>query len=417
MLPAVKIVMALVGLTAFGGAVAIFGLPPKPPKPSAPAVQEAAKPAPALPEQVASAKLTPVEEPKPAAIPAPAPVAIPAPAPVAIPALAPAAIPAPVPPDALQNAFAAPEFDIVRVEPSGDLVVAGRAPAGSAVELLRDGQIFDRGQADQAGRFALVPRPLPPGTAQLSLIARAADGRSEASRQSVTISVPERAKQSEVVVALSAPNQPTQLLTPPAVPPPPALPPATDRARPQVVITTVESEESGAFFASGTAVAGASVRLYLNETFIASATASPDGRWSFSVQKGVEPGRYRVRLDDVERLNGTVLSRAEVSFDVPPRQVAALQPTRPAPEAEPRETFATAPSANVIVDEVRTATVSRGDSLWRISRKIYGSGIRYTVIHEANQTQIRNPDKIYPGQVFVLPMDAPAGAKTATKPL
>jgi nucleoid-associated protein YgaU len=400
MLPAVKIVLALAGLAAFGGVVAIFGLPPKP---SAPAVvQEAAKPAPDAPERAASADQKPMEEPRAAAIPPPAPVAEPARA----------------QPDALQNALAPPEFDIVRVEPSGELVVAGRAPAGSAVELLRDGEIFDRGQADPGGRFALLPRPLPPGTAQLSLIARAGDGRSEPSRQSVTVSVPERAKPSEVVVALSAPDQPTQVLAAPpaASAPPPALPPAASKARPQVTIATVESEESGAFFASGTAAAGASVRLYLNETFIAAATASPDGRWSFSVQKGVEPGRYRVRLDDVEQ-KGTVLSRAEVSFDVPPRQVAALQPARPTPEAEPRETFATAPSANVIVDEVRTATVSRGDSLWRISRKIYGSGMRYTVIHEANQTQIRNPDKIYPGQVFVLPMDAPAGAKTAVKPL
>jgi nucleoid-associated protein YgaU len=58
-----------------------------------------------------------------------------------------------------------------------------------------------------------------------------------------------------------------------------------------------------------------------------------------------------------------------------------------------------------VVPEVRTTVVSRGDSLWRISRRIYGHGIRYTVIYDANQDQIRNPDLIYPGQVFVLPND------------
>jgi nucleoid-associated protein YgaU len=49
--------------------------------------------------------------------------------------------------------------------------------------------------------------------------------------------------------------------------------------------------------------------------------------------------------------------------------------------------------------------VSRGDNLWRISQRIYGKGFRYTMIYGANQEQIRNPNLIYPGQVFVLPGD------------
>jgi len=47
--------------------------------------------------------------------------------------------------------------------------------------------------------------------------------------------------------------------------------------------------------------------------------------------------------------------------------------------------------------------VGRGDNLWRISKRVYGVGQRYTVIYDANQAQIRNPDRIYPGQIFVLP--------------
>jgi nucleoid-associated protein YgaU len=47
--------------------------------------------------------------------------------------------------------------------------------------------------------------------------------------------------------------------------------------------------------------------------------------------------------------------------------------------------------------------VERGDSLWRISRTIYGEGLRYTQIYDANTNQIRNPDLIFPGQVLVVP--------------
>jgi nucleoid-associated protein YgaU len=56
-----------------------------------------------------------------------------------------------------------------------------------------------------------------------------------------------------------------------------------------------------------------------------------------------------------------------------------------------------------VIPDINTAIVSRGDNLWRISHRIYGRGVRYTVIYGANQGQIRNPNLIYPGQVFVLP--------------
>jgi nucleoid-associated protein YgaU len=57
----------------------------------------------------------------------------------------------------------------------------------------------------------------------------------------------------------------------------------------------------------------------------------------------------------------------------------------------------------VVVPKIATTTVSRGDSLWRISRLAYGAGTRYAVLYRANREQIRNPNLIYPGQVFVLP--------------
>jgi nucleoid-associated protein YgaU len=57
----------------------------------------------------------------------------------------------------------------------------------------------------------------------------------------------------------------------------------------------------------------------------------------------------------------------------------------------------------VVVPKIATTTVSRGDSLWRISQRTLGGGQRYAVIYKANRQQIRNPDRIYPGQVFVIP--------------
>jgi nucleoid-associated protein YgaU len=47
--------------------------------------------------------------------------------------------------------------------------------------------------------------------------------------------------------------------------------------------------------------------------------------------------------------------------------------------------------------------IQPGQNLWTIARRAYGQGIRYTVIYQANRQEIRNPDLIYPGQVFALP--------------
>ena len=69
---------------------------------------------------------------------------------------------------------------------------------------------------------------------------------------------------------------------------------------------------------------------------------------------------------------------------------------QPAPALAPN-------SSDVVIGEIQTATVVRGDSLWRISRKTLGHGIRYTQIYEANAKQIRNPRLIYIGQVLVMP--------------
>ena len=49
------------------------------------------------------------------------------------------------------------------------------------------------------------------------------------------------------------------------------------------------------------------------------------------------------------------------------------------------------------------AIIRRGDNLWTIARRVYGEGIKYTMIWTANTEQIGDPDMIYPGQIFDLP--------------
>ena len=279
-----------------------------------------------------------------------------------------------------------PEFDVVRVEPSGEIVVAGRAAPNALIVLMRGDQQHDTASADASGHFAMAPKPLPSGSHELRLVATDKAGQ-KSSKQSVFVSVPENRK-GEVVVALQQPGAPTVNMNAPT--------PVKTGERARVHIFSVDVLSTGQVSASGTAEPGADIRLYLNDTFIAAAKAASNGAWSLTIEKGVTPGLYRLRADDAGAA-GKIISRAEVQFDVP-----ALQAN-----SAPNTQLASASPANVVVGQVSTATVAKGDSLWRISQKIYGVGTRYTVIHGANSAQIRDPNLIYPGQVFVVPAKSP----------
>ena len=301
-----------------------------------------------------------------------------------------------------------PTFDVARIEPTGEAVIAGRAEPGATVDLLLNGKLHDQAVADQSGQFAMVPPRLPPGTYDLTLRSKKPDGKLATSRQSVAVAL-EPSPQDEPVVALMTPDKPSVVLSQPAT---------SKSMAAAVIVETVETEPGGKLHVGGRARVGAVVRLYLNDSFVSSVTAGPDGRFAVTINEGVVSGSYRVRLDEIEPNSGSVRARAEVPFNVPdalatlsmpkqatatkrPETAAALQP-HPAATESTVPPDGSAPSA-VVVPRIATTMVSRGDSLWRISRLTYGAGTRYAVIYKANREQIRNPNLIYPGQIFVVP--------------
>jgi nucleoid-associated protein YgaU len=138
---------------------------------------------------------------------------------------------------------------------------------------------------------------------------------------------------------------------------------------------------------AGRAGAASNVLVYLDNTPAGQFSAAENGSWGGGLE-AVDPGVYILRLDEVNDA-GKVLSRLETPFKREAPEV--LQP----PVAE-GATGDTAPL-------VRAVTVQEGDTLWAISQQRYGSGFLYVRVFEANNTAIRDPDLIYPGQVFTLP--------------
>ncbi|MFN4090380.1 MAG: LysM peptidoglycan-binding domain-containing protein [Alphaproteobacteria bacterium] len=141
-------------------------------------------------------------------------------------------------------------------------------------------------------------------------------------------------------------------------------------------VDTIDYDDKGRIALAGVAGIGSTVDVYLDGAPIGTAAADQTGRWQLTPSEDVAPGRYTLQAEETDpagRSRGRVelpFERAGPMTDLPPGEIAVVQP---------------------------------GNSLWRIARRTYGQGTRYTVIYEANRPQIRDPNLIFPGQIFSLP--------------
>ncbi|WP_259780237.1 Ig-like domain-containing protein [Aestuariispira ectoiniformans] len=274
-----------------------------------------------------------------------------------------------------------PEFDVVRVSEEGDTVIAGRAPAGSKVTVMDGDKAIGTVKADERGEWVILPsEPLPSGNRELSVTAETPEGKKTQSKDIVVLVVPEEGKD----VAgrkTDEPTQPLALLVPrngegaTRVLQKPREENGVSDATGGLFLDTVDYDDKGNITFGGRGIEGADIQIYLNNNLVGRAVVAEDGSWSMTPKEPVVPGVYTLRVDQVA--GGEMLGRIELPFN----------------RAEPFTDFAG--DAFIIVQP--------GNSLWRIARRTLGEGFQYTVIYEANKEQIRDPDLIYPGQVFEIP--------------
>ncbi|WP_063635912.1 LysM peptidoglycan-binding domain-containing protein [Azospirillum humicireducens] len=340
----------------------------------------------------------PVQTPTPAPVPAASAPASPVSPPAAVPPAAPAkaaAAPAPAP--------AAPSFDVVRVAPDGATVMAGRAAPGSQVTVTDGGTPVATAKADQRGEWVMLPdKPLAPGTRELNLTeARPGSDAPVPADKVVVVMVPDQAgiAQPDTVrsgtaqaaaadsaaqgtaVAVAVPRDGlagapasmggSSVLQAPPVPANGAPPPPGG-----VSVETMDYDPAGRVALGGRAAPNSAVQLYLDNILVGRAHTDPKGGWRLIPEKLIDPGLYTLRADQVTQ-SGKVVARAEL-----PVQVSAM------------------PAG---ATDGRSIVVQPGNSLWRLARRTYGDGMLYTTIYTANREQIRDPDLIYPGQIFSLP--------------
>ena len=152
-----------------------------------------------------------------------------------------------------------------------------------------------------------------------------------------------------------------------------------------VSIDTISYDEQGEVSLAGRATGASSVRVYLNNRPLLDANIGEGGQWRTELPD-VDTGTYTLRVDELNA-EGEVVSRAETPFLR--ESVEAIQALDTAPKTE----FA----------PVSLITVQPGNTLWGIAREKYGEGPLFVRVFEANADRIRDPNLIYPGQIFSVP--------------
>jgi nucleoid-associated protein YgaU len=277
-----------------------------------------------------------------------------------------------------------PEFDLVRISRGGTGVIAGRMAPGATIELFANGEKVSEVTADENGEWVMIlEEPLEAGSVELNLKGReSASGEATEADNVVVVSVPERdnqrflERQQNGVVAVLTPKSgegASTVLQKPGVA-------AFGEVGESLSVDTIDYGDGGVPVFTGRSLPRVEVRLYLDDEFVGRVRADDNGRWQIPLAGGsLAPGKHMIRVDQTIG-DGQVQLRIEQPFE-------AGQPIDP-----------TAAESGVFVRP--------GNTLWQIARQLYGSGVRYTVIFRENSEQIRDPDLIYPGQMFRLPVNA-----------
>ena len=253
-----------------------------------------------------------------------------------------------------------PKFDLVRVEEDGSAIIAGSAMPNSEVRLLADGKELEVVEADGSGTFAILTT-IPTGEKPIELQLEDANDKSVKSKDTVLV-IPNKEtenKSPKIVIAETSGEIIVQ---------------EQNETAPQIQslsLDTINYTASGDVVLAGRAASEQTVRIYVDNEPVVLGEVN-NGKWNFEIPN-IEEGIYTLRVDALNK-EGEVVDRVESPFQ------------------------------RVILEMERgQATIQPGFTLWKLAELKYGFGMRYVQIFEANRDSIKDPDLIYPGQVFQIP--------------
>ncbi|WP_306115188.1 MULTISPECIES: LysM peptidoglycan-binding domain-containing protein [unclassified Roseovarius] len=302
-----------------------------------------------------------------------------------------------------------PTIDTFRLDADGRMLISGRSQPDWETSILLDGDEIRVAQADAGGQFAefvdiahsdqprvlslsmrdgdtvitsveeviIAPSPAAIAEAQTDPADTPEGGVAEPASDPEVASAENAAPEPGQTAVLLSDESGVRVLQPPE--------PSEDgpELMSTVALDAIAYSDDGQVQISGRAQGDGHVRVYLDNAPITTTPIAEDGNWRSDLPE-VDTGVYTLRIDQVDA-EGNVTSRVETPF----KREGDIVVTE------------TQGAGNQT--QVTAVTVVKGSTLWAISRAAYGDGVLYVRVFEANKDRIRDPDLIYPGQVFTIP--------------
>ncbi len=295
------------------------------------------------------------------------------------------------PEEATPDVLAAVSIDSISYTDAGAVMVSGRGNPSAFVRLYLDNALAATTQIDDAGLWSTQLEDVAGGLYELR-----ADEVDETAKVLSRVVTPFKRETPETVAkaraqaeavaeaAAQEPGTPTEQTTEAVAIPEDAGEEAVAESAPVVSKPEAASDASDA-----SAPEVAVVEDAVEETS-ATETAS-NGTLAATPEANVaEDAEAETAVD------------ATASNSVETEAPSTAQTTQ-ATEASVQPKPATKPEPETAQPPVRIVTVQPGATLWAIARDRYGEGQLYLQVFEANKDKIRDPDLIYPGQVFTVP--------------
>ena len=300
----------------------------------------------------------------------------------------------------VEQGIGKPSFDLVRVDPEGNMVIAGKGANGATIEILDGDVSIGIVEADDRGEWVFIPKTrLAPGSRILILRDITNPTKVIESENAVVLVIPAVGKNiaglegkvdntplAMVVPRNEAKNIASRLIQMPVINKPEIVSDIkigrvtnnkeSKIEKPALILKMVDYNDSGMVIFSGFSQENSILQVYIDNLLVGVVTADSNGAWDLKLKDNLKPGKYIIRVDQVSS-SGTVLDRIKLPFV----RVPVIDAKK----------------------EKNSVVIQPGNSLWRIAARVYGSGFRYTEIYEANANQIGDPNLIYPGQIFKLP--------------
>ncbi len=261
--------------------------------------------------------------------------------------------------------------------------VAGRSEAGTTVRVYANDILLGQAVTSEGGRFLIeTEKDLPVGDYIVRADMLSADKADVVARAAV----PFEREPGERIAAVASPEptapaqetEPADVASDAAQPAPQTASSDTPNAATEAGEATTEASD----LAGGVAAADNAETEAEGATDVAAADSGGNAPEAAAASDEIDVTEANDAASGVEEAEGTEVAAASEAVE------------------------ATAPKLQSVGGAV---IIRRGDTLWRLSRRVYGRGVRYTTIYLANQEQIADPDRIWPGQVFSVPSETGEG--------